>query len=183
MIRRPPRSTLFPYTTLFRSLHGLGSMQDASGVAIPYRQEIAKPANRRPSFGASRRELQTFEPRHHVFVVRLDAASEAAPQSEREPPDRSVRIVRALETGAQRFEMLERRATAALDHGTGRTKPHRGDRQPDQSDSDELQDRPSGRRAAQPTPRVSRQRRRALITEPLMIFVPGNSARPLRARR
>src|SRR5256885_16957034 len=24
MIRRPPRSTLFPYTTLFRSLHHLG---------------------------------------------------------------------------------------------------------------------------------------------------------------
>src|SRR5258705_3971942 len=24
MIRRPPRSTLFPYTTLFRSLQGLG---------------------------------------------------------------------------------------------------------------------------------------------------------------
>src|SRR3712207_9065085 len=28
MIRRPPRSTLFPYTTLFRSIH-----QDASGSA------------------------------------------------------------------------------------------------------------------------------------------------------
>src|SRR5260370_31163945 len=26
MIRRPPRSTLFPYTTLFRSLHGLIAM-------------------------------------------------------------------------------------------------------------------------------------------------------------
>src|SRR2546430_3878318 len=25
MIRRPPRSTLFPYTTLFRSLHELGA--------------------------------------------------------------------------------------------------------------------------------------------------------------
>src|SRR2546428_3426949 len=25
MIRRPPRSTLFPYTTLFRSRHGIGS--------------------------------------------------------------------------------------------------------------------------------------------------------------
>src|SRR3712207_8463282 len=25
MIRRPPRSTLFPYTTLFRSTHSLGS--------------------------------------------------------------------------------------------------------------------------------------------------------------
>src|SRR5258707_10258435 len=26
MIRRPPRSTLFPYTTLFRSLHFLGPL-------------------------------------------------------------------------------------------------------------------------------------------------------------
>src|SRR2546426_12234141 len=26
MIRRPPRSTLFPYTTLFRSRHGLGDV-------------------------------------------------------------------------------------------------------------------------------------------------------------
>src|SRR2546430_7287873 len=27
MIRRPPRSTLFPYTTLFRSRHGAGAHQ------------------------------------------------------------------------------------------------------------------------------------------------------------
>src|SRR3712207_8040024 len=27
MIRRPPRSTLFPYTTLFRSDHGYGSLE------------------------------------------------------------------------------------------------------------------------------------------------------------
>src|SRR5256885_7328210 len=33
MIRRPPRSTLFPYTTLFRSaLPRLASRQDASGI-------------------------------------------------------------------------------------------------------------------------------------------------------
>src|SRR2546428_3577315 len=31
MIRRPPRSTLFPYTTLFRSLHGLQVIVDAVG--------------------------------------------------------------------------------------------------------------------------------------------------------
>src|SRR5256885_1414003 len=35
MIRRPPRSTLFPYTTLFRSLHAvastLRSLEEASG--------------------------------------------------------------------------------------------------------------------------------------------------------
>src|SRR5256884_9567924 len=38
MIRRPPRSTLFPYTTLFRSLHTLGvdggySQKDVTEVA------------------------------------------------------------------------------------------------------------------------------------------------------
>src|SRR3712207_8051028 len=32
MIRRPPRSTLFPYTTLFRSHPGRGSCALASGV-------------------------------------------------------------------------------------------------------------------------------------------------------
>src|SRR5438552_7684092 len=31
MIRRPPRSTLFPYTTLFRSVHGRGG----TGGAVP----------------------------------------------------------------------------------------------------------------------------------------------------
>src|SRR2546430_5687237 len=30
MIRRPPRSTLFPYTTLFRSLHPMASANTAS---------------------------------------------------------------------------------------------------------------------------------------------------------
>src|SRR5256885_7387997 len=43
MIRRPPRSTLFPYTTLFRSLSLLGE-----------RREIAAPDNRSPSFDTGR---------------------------------------------------------------------------------------------------------------------------------
>src|SRR3712207_8910800 len=33
MIRRPPRSTLFPYTTLFRSLDG-SSIRDHSGISV-----------------------------------------------------------------------------------------------------------------------------------------------------
>src|SRR2546422_6132861 len=33
MIRRPPRSTLFPYTTLFRSEHLLGDPPDDRGLA------------------------------------------------------------------------------------------------------------------------------------------------------
>src|SRR3712207_8365440 len=35
MIRRPPRSTLFPYTTLFRSLDPFGLLFERAGVATP----------------------------------------------------------------------------------------------------------------------------------------------------
>src|SRR2546427_6439151 len=41
MIRRPPRSTLFPYTTLFRSLHILGETE------ITYLASLDPPARRR----------------------------------------------------------------------------------------------------------------------------------------
>src|SRR3712207_8641350 len=36
MIRRPPRSTLFPYTTLFRSTHGEG-VRRGVGYAVAYK--------------------------------------------------------------------------------------------------------------------------------------------------
>src|SRR3712207_7795809 len=36
MIRRPPRSTLFPYTTLFRSLQHIGEQALASAQALAY---------------------------------------------------------------------------------------------------------------------------------------------------
>src|SRR5256885_5698309 len=41
MIRRPPRSTLFPYTTLFRSLcrHGAGEEPALVGVAVQDAQQ------------------------------------------------------------------------------------------------------------------------------------------------
>src|SRR2546429_6888021 len=42
MIRRPPRSTLFPYTTLFRSVHaGGGVRRGNSGVGAAVRRERA----------------------------------------------------------------------------------------------------------------------------------------------
>src|SRR2546422_4124916 len=47
MIRRPPRSTLFPYTTLFRSHDGArrrrvvhGDRQPARQLDAPYRQQV-----------------------------------------------------------------------------------------------------------------------------------------------
>src|SRR2546430_11505285 len=41
MIRRPPRSTLFPYTTLFRSLH-LGEGKIASWAGLTFEPTTAK---------------------------------------------------------------------------------------------------------------------------------------------
>src|SRR5437763_13359999 len=57
MIRRPPRSTLFPYTTLFRS-RGRGQ-----GRAGPHRRGAARPgADQR----AQRRELRALRSEEHT---------------------------------------------------------------------------------------------------------------------
>src|SRR2546430_1642923 len=45
MIRRPPRSTLFPYTTLFRSRHADDHFLDAGGAASLY--EVIEQRNER----------------------------------------------------------------------------------------------------------------------------------------
>src|SRR2546430_4467061 len=65
MIRRPPRSTLFPYTTLFRSLQGPGRAARPAAVAAGI--EVRIPQVARP------RGL----PLHHDRVVhRVDQRSE-----------------------------------------------------------------------------------------------------------
>src|SRR2546425_7344797 len=46
MIRRPPRSTLFPYTTLFRSLRPVSLYVAAVGVAICVKLEHPAPWHR-----------------------------------------------------------------------------------------------------------------------------------------
>src|SRR2546427_5184994 len=50
MIRRPPRSTLFPYTTLFRSRHREVPRPEHSGEA-----DVAQPARHRRAFPQGRR--------------------------------------------------------------------------------------------------------------------------------
>src|SRR2546430_9679032 len=66
MIRRPPRSTLFPYTTLFRSTHeppphacwdGCGRSFDDS----PSGQQTTPSQKRRQAHGANRSEEHTSE--------------------------------------------------------------------------------------------------------------------------
>src|SRR2546428_5002448 len=41
MIRRPPRSTLFPYTTLFRSAHRTCSGENASNLFLRSEQAVS----------------------------------------------------------------------------------------------------------------------------------------------
>src|SRR5437879_9568139 len=58
MIRRPPRSTLFPYTTLFRSRFALGLAIGIASVLVPlYLAEMAPASERRSEEHTS--ELQS----------------------------------------------------------------------------------------------------------------------------
>src|SRR2546426_8754298 len=57
MIRRPPRSTLFPYTTLFRSqgLAAMRSMRPGTCGAVDSRSAIVSAGTPRPQAQAERR--------------------------------------------------------------------------------------------------------------------------------
>src|SRR3712207_8140739 len=63
MIRRPPRSTLFPYTTLFRSVHG----RPARRVAVELHSDRIDPV------GVARRPGKLGRPEicHEAVGVRL----------------------------------------------------------------------------------------------------------------
>src|SRR3989454_11619333 len=56
MIRRPPRSTLFPYTTLFRSLRGVllekGLPVDAVGKAREHQRPVGQIGQHPPGYSA-----------------------------------------------------------------------------------------------------------------------------------
>src|SRR2546427_7333760 len=67
MIRRPPRSTLFPYTTLFRSLEGPGDdvvaargIEVAGVLGVPEPQDPARP-RRLVARGRTRRGRRSEE--------------------------------------------------------------------------------------------------------------------------
>jgi len=62
MIRRPPRSTLFPYTTLFRS---------RLVRAATERQSYARPASRRPALREDRRVARTKRDREVTHANRV----------------------------------------------------------------------------------------------------------------
>src|SRR5260370_8667189 len=66
MIRRPPRSTLFPYTTLFRSLRTLGASGFAPARYALERNPLPIARRIRP---LSRSEEHTSELQSHLNLV------------------------------------------------------------------------------------------------------------------
>src|SRR3989442_8322509 len=100
MIRRPPRSTLFPYTTLFRSHSG------AAIVEVPHpgrrQQQVRVPGSIRVTFQRSEEHTSELQSRPHL-VCRLllekkkneDGMFSASPM----PGDRRWRLV--LESNQQ----------------------------------------------------------------------------------
>src|SRR2546426_3794095 len=68
MIRRPPRSTLFPYTTLFRSLYGAASLARLAGLPAPVpRQRLGHRGGQLRARSQPVR-LPRLEPRDHTAL-------------------------------------------------------------------------------------------------------------------
>src|SRR3989442_9965565 len=67
MIRRPPRSTLFPYTTLFRSVHARIARR---GRGPRRRDRLPQPASRRTHPARSEEHTSELQSRPHL-VCRL----------------------------------------------------------------------------------------------------------------
>src|SRR5260370_12047267 len=69
MIRRPPRSTLFPYTTLFRSPSDLASTRE-NNPRYTFHLDVAHPPSHRASSrGYPRSEEHTSELQSHLNLV------------------------------------------------------------------------------------------------------------------
>src|SRR3712207_7788770 len=76
MIRRPPRSTLFPYTTLFRSraqrggkFRRIAHLAGCQPTHTPVRMRLPQEGVHRPDSGPSRSEEHTSELQSRQYLV------------------------------------------------------------------------------------------------------------------
>src|SRR5256885_1499822 len=123
MIRRPPRSTLFPYTTLFRSVSGLHT-PTAGRVRFKGREIGGLPPQTINPLGIAKTvQITNIFPEISVFENVRVAAQSRAPESGRvasplRPPPGATRgagLLRAVRPGARRDELAE-----TLSHGEQR---------------------------------------------------------------
>src|SRR5256884_7142359 len=88
MIRRPPRSTLFPYTTLFRSLgrmggYGFQTWREASELRRPVGEQRGGGHQKAWGSGAARLLTKYEEQRQHLKgLAQFHVIAPAAPQAE-----------------------------------------------------------------------------------------------------
>src|SRR2546429_9330425 len=93
MIRRPPRSTLFPYTTLFRSQLRRAAGVEAAAGFVRLVQQLAEPLDLtpgeqlRPEAGARRLAHDVQRPRAHRLAQRPLEPGQPLPPPAREPPE------------------------------------------------------------------------------------------------
>src|SRR3712207_7172887 len=70
MIRRPPRSTLFPYTTLFRSLSAAAGITDANcAYPVKHTKKLQKATRGRRVAARARSEEHTSELQSRQYLV------------------------------------------------------------------------------------------------------------------
>src|SRR2546425_7210848 len=97
MIRRPPRSTLFPYTTLFRSLQEPGVKAQVQRVELDVLADRKLPAREQKM---RRSEEHTSELQSLAYLVcrllleKKKKQQHAAAQCHRRPPQRSTGLRR-----------------------------------------------------------------------------------------
>src|SRR5438094_9490962 len=75
MIRRPPRSTLFPYTTLFRSNIGISQSTFSVKVLNLFSRSRRKTNKRKSKHSAMLRNKET---RHRMFIGLLNTTRKLA---------------------------------------------------------------------------------------------------------
>src|SRR2546422_10852327 len=138
MIRRPPRSTLFPYTTLFRSL--LLERRAVRGLALD-RREIAlcRPALGRDGLALAvcprraRLGARPIEGRLGAPLSRVVQPLRGEGQVAFQPPDLELRVVEAPldlgATGLRRVPRLGARLAGALRLGQPRALTREGGRE------------------------------------------------------
>src|SRR3712207_6983447 len=79
MIRRPPRSTLFPYTTLFRSARDTAALRARGGQGCSPGNRVGGPERRRPgttgiAYGRARTEARMGQRRQDRKSTRLNSS-------------------------------------------------------------------------------------------------------------
>src|SRR2546430_2814085 len=93
MIRRPPRSTLFPYTTLFRSDHDAAVEVELDGGALEGADRGALHVARDPD-AAIRSEEHTSELQSQSNLVCRLLLEKKKPRQRRRPSSRGSRLAR-----------------------------------------------------------------------------------------